>query len=66
MRRLLPIWGDSADDGFARIDAAACMDCGVCIAHCPQEALSLQRDPAKGEPLEIQKLLAEAAVTGPN
>jgi Pyruvate/2-oxoacid:ferredoxin oxidoreductase delta subunit len=51
----------SVDDGFARIDAAACMGCGVCVAHCPQEAISLLRDPAKGEPLEIQKLIAHAA-----
>ncbi|HSJ53914.1 MAG TPA: 4Fe-4S binding protein [Anaerolineae bacterium] len=51
----------SVDDGFARIDPAACMGCGVCVAHCPQEALSLVRDPAKGEPLEIQTLIAQAA-----
>jgi heterodisulfide reductase subunit A-like polyferredoxin len=51
----------SVDDGLARIDAFACMGCGVCVAHCPQEAISLRRDPAKGEPLEIQKLIAHAA-----
>jgi Pyruvate/2-oxoacid:ferredoxin oxidoreductase delta subunit len=51
----------SMDDGFAVIDAAACMGCGVCVAHCPQEAICLLRDPAKGEPLEIQKLIAHAA-----
>jgi Pyruvate/2-oxoacid:ferredoxin oxidoreductase delta subunit len=51
----------SVDDGFARIDAFACMGCGVCVAHCPQEAICLLRDPAKGEPLEIQKLIAHAA-----
>jgi heterodisulfide reductase subunit A-like polyferredoxin len=51
----------SVDDGFAHIDAAACMGCGVCVAHCPQEAISLLRDPAKGEPLEIQRLIARAA-----
>lgn len=51
----------SVDDGFAHIDAAACMGCGVCVAHCPQEALSLLRDAAKGEPPEIQKLIAHAA-----
>jgi ferredoxin len=49
------------DDGFAAIDAAACMGCGVCVEHCPQEAISLLRDATKGEPLEIQKLIAEAA-----
>jgi MinD superfamily P-loop ATPase len=51
----------SVDNGFARIDGAACMGCGVCVVHCPQEAISLLRDSAKGEPLEIQKLIAEAA-----
>jgi len=50
----------SVDDGFADIDAAACMGCGVCVVHCPQEAITLARDPAKGEPLEIQKLIADA------
>jgi len=48
------------DDEFAEIDAAACMGCGVCVAHCPQEAISLLRDSAKGDPLEIQKLMAQA------
>jgi hypothetical protein len=33
----------------------------VCVAHCPQEAISLRRDLAKGEPLELQKLIARAA-----
>lgn len=51
----------SVDDGFAHIDASACMGCGVCVAHCPQEAISLLRDLAKGEPLEIEKLIARAA-----
>jgi heterodisulfide reductase subunit A-like polyferredoxin len=50
----------SIDDGFARIDAVACMGCGVCVAHCPQEAIELVRDAAKGEPLEIQRLIAQA------
>jgi heterodisulfide reductase subunit A-like polyferredoxin len=48
----------SVDDGLARVDATACMGCGVCVAHCPQGVISLLRDPAKGEPLEIQKLMA--------
>ncbi len=51
----------SVDDGFARIDAAACMGCGVCVAHCSQEAIDLVRDLTKGEPLEIQKLIAHAS-----
>ena len=51
----------SVDDGFAVIDAAACMNCSVCIAHCPHEILSLHRDRCKGEPLEIQKLITGTA-----
>ena len=53
----------SVDVGFARIDAGACMGCEVCVARCPQEAISLVREPAKGEPLEIEKLIAPAART---
>jgi heterodisulfide reductase subunit A-like polyferredoxin len=51
----------SLNDDHAVVDLAACMGCGVCVAHCPQEAISLVRDPAKSEPLEIQKLIARAA-----
>jgi ferredoxin len=43
------------------IDVAVCMGCGVCVVHCPQEAISLVRDPAKGEPLGSQELIAHAA-----
>lgn len=52
----------SVDDGFVRASmVTTCMGCGVRVAHCPQKAISLRRDPAKGEPLEIQKLIAQAA-----
>jgi heterodisulfide reductase subunit A-like polyferredoxin len=51
----------AVDNGYALVDAAACMGCGVCVARCPQEALSLQRDPARGIPLEIRELMVRAA-----
>jgi len=51
----------SVDDEFARIYASACMGCGVCVSRCPREAIDLIREPAKGEPLEIQKLIAHVA-----
>jgi heterodisulfide reductase subunit A-like polyferredoxin len=51
----------SVDDGFAKIDAVACMGCGVCVAHCPQGAISLLRDPARGIPLEIHEFMVRAA-----
>ncbi len=50
----------SVNDGFAHVDVAACMGCGVCVAHCPQEAISLLREPAKGEPLEILVILSQS------
>lgn len=45
------------NDGHAVIDSTTCMGCGTCVSHCSQEALSLVRDPTKGEPLEIFKLM---------
>ena len=56
----------SLNDAHAVADIAAYTGCGVCVAHCPQEAISLQRDPDKGEPLEIQRLIAEATTTARN
>jgi ferredoxin len=55
----------SLGNGYASVDAAACMGCGVCVSQCPEEAISLLRDPAKGEPLEIHKLMARAAESAP-
>jgi Pyruvate/2-oxoacid:ferredoxin oxidoreductase delta subunit len=51
----------TVDNGHAVVDYEACMGCGVCVTQCPQEAISLRHDPAKGEPLEIQKLIAHVA-----
>ena len=51
----------AVEERVAVVDAAACMGCGVCVSQCPQEAIALRRDPSRGEPLEIQKLIAEAA-----
>ena len=42
-----------------QIDENLCMGCGVCVNVCSQGALSLVRDPARGEPLEIHKLIKE-------
>ncbi len=51
----------SLDDDVIAVDYDACMGCGICVAQCAQEALALARDPAKGEPLEIHKLMERAA-----
>ena len=42
------------------VDEEKCMGCGVCVSKCEQGALSLERVAAKGEPLEIEKLLQMA------
>lgn len=48
----------SLSDGHAVVDPTLCMGCGVCTNHCPQEALSLALAPWRGQPLEIQALMA--------
>ncbi|MBN1314462.1 MAG: 4Fe-4S binding protein, partial [Anaerolineales bacterium] len=47
--------------GVAEVVWAECMGCGVCVHNCPQEAITLLRDVEKGEPLEIRRLIEEAA-----
>jgi ferredoxin len=49
-------------ESTAVIDVEACMGCGICVTRCEQEALSLIREPSKGEPLEIDVLLPAARV----
>ena len=45
-------------DGYVMsADRARCMGCGVCVDVCEQGAISLERAPEKGEPLEIFRLL---------
>jgi ferredoxin len=59
---ICPFAAISQDNGYAVVDSDACMGCGVCVSQCPEGALELVRDPSKGEPLEIQKLIAEAVL----
>jgi len=48
-----PFGALNVTDGLLSIDRNACMGCGVCVAACSQDALTLRRDPVKGEPLRI-------------
>lgn len=51
----------SLNGGMAVVDRSRCMGCGVCASKCLNEASQLVRDPAKGQPLEVQKLMTQAA-----
>jgi len=46
----------------AVVDQSKCMGCGVCEDKCPIQAISLRREPAKGEPLDVDELKAEDQV----
>ncbi len=47
--------GDKAVINFDK-----CMGCGVCENKCPDDAIKLKREPAKGEPLDLTELADKA------
>jgi len=49
---------DEREEG-AIINSAKCMGCGVCEDTCPVGAISLRRESSKGEPLDIEELMAK-------
>lgn len=51
-------------DDHACVNEALCMGCGVCQTRCRRQALRFEREPSRGEPLEIEAFLPpEAAGT---
>lgn len=54
------------ENGQTVLHQDQCMGCGVCADICPSNALDLVRDPARGEPLDIQELAQrQCNVSGP-
>ncbi len=45
-------------NGHAIVNWERCMGCGVCEGQCPDRAISLHRDPRKGQPLDVRALAA--------
>jgi len=43
-------------DGSRRYDPARCMGCELCVEHCPSRALTLQVDPDKPLPLDLDRI----------
>jgi ferredoxin len=45
----------------AVVNLQKCMGCGFCEEKCPEEAIKLRREPALGDPLDIEAMKQEAA-----
>ena len=51
-------------NGKAVVNTALCMGCGVCVGQCKKSAVQLVRMESKGEPLEIDRLIANFMAPG--
>jgi len=47
----------NAEGNRALVDQGKCMGCGVCQGVCPSGVIRLERDAAKGEPLDLGELI---------
>ena len=48
------------EDDKSIINFDKCMGCGVCEDKCPNGAISLRREPSKGEPLDLDELVGQS------
>jgi ferredoxin len=56
-----PFKAITMDEGNkAVINETKCMGCGVCVDVCPIGAISLRREPSKGDPLDVDELQRQA------
>jgi ferredoxin len=44
------------DDSVAVVDSKKCMGCGICEGVCPAGVITLEREPSKGDPLDIDEM----------
>jgi len=51
--QLCPFGAMGMNGDRAEVARERCFGCGLCQSHCPPAAITLQRDPDKGEPLDI-------------
>ena len=47
----------------AVVDQELCMGCGICVGQCDPGAIRLERMESKGEPLEIETMIAALNLT---
>ena len=47
----------------AVVDQELCMGCGICVGQCDPGAIQLERMESKGEPLEIETMIAALNLT---
>lgn len=47
-------------EGVNKVSYELCMGCGICVSKCDIQAITLEIDPIKGIPLEINHLMEEA------
>ncbi len=52
-----PFEAMSVGENTILIDEARCMGCGVCVSKCENNALRLELEPSKGEPLDLRHIL---------